>query len=182
MIEALAGEDARETTREMFRTKLREGLLDDKEIELDVADSSNPLQMLDIPGQPGGNVGMMNLSDMFGKAFSGRTKRRRMKVAESYEVLLAEEADKLVDQESVTRDALAAVEANGIVFLDEIDKVCARADARGADVSREGVQRDLLPLIEGTTVSTKHGAGQDRSYPVHRVRRFSYRETVGSSA
>lgn len=157
VIEALAGEDAREATREMFRKKLREGLLDDKEIELDVADTTNPLQMLDIPGQPGGNVGMMNLSDMFGKAFSGRTKRRRMRVADSYDVLLAEEADKLVDQETVTRDALAAVEANGIVFLDEIDKVCARSDARGADVSREGVQRDLLPLIEGTTVSTKHG-------------------------
>ena len=157
VIEALAGSDARDATREMFRKKLREGLLDDKEIELELADATNPMQMLDIPGAPGGNMGMMNLSDMFGKAFSGRTKRRRMKVSESYEILLAEEADKLVDQESVNRDALAAVEQNGIVFIDEIDKVCARADARGADVSREGVQRDLLPLIEGTTVSTKHG-------------------------
>ena len=157
VIEALAGTDARDQTRDMFRKKLRDGILDDKEIELDLADTSNPMQMFDIPGQPGANMGMMNLGDMFGKAFSGRTQRRKMKVSESYAVLIAEEADKLVDQEGVTRDAIAAVEESGIVFLDEIDKVCARADARGADVSREGVQRDLLPLIEGTTVSTKHG-------------------------
>jgi ATP-dependent HslUV protease ATP-binding subunit HslU len=157
VIEALAGEDAREQTREMFRKKLRDGLLDDKEIELDVADTTNPMQMFDMPGQPGMNMGMMNLGDMFGKAFSGRTTRRKMKVKDSYELLITEEADKLVDQETVTQLAVKAVEDNGIVFLDEIDKVCARADARGADVSREGVQRDLLPLIEGTTVSTKHG-------------------------
>jgi len=157
VIEALAGTDARDQTREMFRKKLRDGMLDDKEIELEVADSSNPMQMFDIPGQPGNNIGMMNLGDIFGKAFSGRTTRRKMKVSESYEVLIAEEADKLVDQDTVTREAIKAVEENGIVFLDEIDKVCARAENRGADVSREGVQRDLLPLIEGTTVSTKHG-------------------------
>ncbi len=157
VIEALAGSDAREQTREMFRKKLREGLLDDKEIELDVADTSNPMQMFDIPGQPGSNMGMMNLGDIFGKAFSGRTKRRRVKVVDSYALLVEEEADKLLDQETVTQAAIRAVEDNGIVFLDEIDKVCARSDARGADVSREGVQRDLLPLIEGTTVSTKHG-------------------------
>ena len=157
VIEALAGRDAREQTREMFRKKLRDGQLDDKEIELDIADTSNPMQMFDIPGQPGSNMGMMNLGDIFGKAFSGRTVRRRMKVSDSYELLIAEEADKLVDQETVTREAIKAVEENGIVFLDEIDKVCARAETRGADVSREGVQRDLLPLIEGTTVSTKHG-------------------------
>ena len=157
VIEALAGEAAREQTREMFRKKLRDGLLDDKEIELDVADTTNPMQMFDMPGQPGMNMGMMNLGDMFGKAFSGRTTRRKMKVKDSYELLITEEADKLVDQETVTQLAVKAVEDNGIVFLDEIDKVCARADARGADVSREGVQRDLLPLIEGTTVSTKHG-------------------------
>ena len=157
VIEALAGKDAREQTREMFRKKLRDGILDDKEIELDVADTSNPMQMFDIPGQPGSNMGMMNLGDIFGKAFSGRTTRRKMKVSESYELLIAEEADKLVDQETVNREAIKAVEENGIVFLDEIDKVCARAETRGADVSREGVQRDLLPLIEGTTVSTKHG-------------------------
>lgn len=157
VLDALTGTDSREQTRELFRKKLRDGTLDDKEIELDVADTSNPMQMMDIPGQPGGNMGMMNLGDIFGKAFSGRTQRRKMSVSESYKVLIDEEADKLVDQETVTREAVAAVEENGIVFLDEIDKVCARADARGADVSREGVQRDLLPLIEGTTVSTKHG-------------------------
>ncbi|MCB1367835.1 MAG: ATP-dependent protease ATPase subunit HslU [Rhodobacteraceae bacterium] len=157
VIDALAGSDAREQTREMFRKKLRDGLLDDKMIELDVADTSNPMQMFDIPGQPGGGMGMMNLGDLFGKAFSGRTQRRKLSVADSYNLLISEEADKLVDQDSVTREAVKAVEESGIVFLDEIDKVCARADARGADVSREGVQRDLLPLIEGTTVSTKHG-------------------------
>ena len=158
VIEALAGKDAREQTRDMFRKKLRDGLLDDKEIELDIADApSNPMQMFDIPGQPGANMGMMNLGDIFGKAMGGQSTRRKIKVSESYDLLLAEEADKLVDQETVTREAISAVEDNGIVFLDEIDKVCARADARGADMSREGVQRDLLPLIEGTTVSTKHG-------------------------
>jgi len=157
VIDALAGTDAREATREMFRKKLREGLLDDKIIEIDIADSSNPMQMMDIPGQPGMGMGMMNLGDMFGKAFSDRTQRKKLTVANSYELLITEEADKLVDQDIVIREAILAVEENGIVFLDEIDKVCARSDARGADVSREGVQRDLLPLIEGTTVSTKHG-------------------------
>ncbi|MDQ7080851.1 MAG: ATP-dependent protease ATPase subunit HslU [Paracoccaceae bacterium] len=157
VIDALAGADARESTREMFRKKLREGLLDDKMIEIEVADTSNPMQMLDLPGQPGMGMGMLNLGDLFGKAFGGRTQRKRLSVADSYDLLINEEADKLVDQEVVTREAVKAVEENGIVFLDEIDKVCARSDARGADVSREGVQRDLLPLIEGTTVSTKHG-------------------------
>ena len=158
VIDALAGEDAREQTREMFRKKLREGLLDDKEIELDLADNSNPLQMMDIPGQPGAGMGMMNLGDIFGSAMGGRTKRRRVKVADSYALLIAEEADKLLDEETINKKAVEAVEQNGIVFLDEIDKVCARSDARGADVSREGVQRDLLPLIEGTAVSTKYGS------------------------
>lgn len=158
VIEAIAGEDARDATREMFRTKLRSGSLDDTFIELEVADSSNPMSMLDMPGQPGSQVGMMNLGDMFGKALSGRKVRKRLTVAASYDVLLSEEADKLLDDETVTKAAIIAVEEGGIVFLDEIDKVCARSDARGADVSREGVQRDLLPLIEGTTVSTKHGA------------------------
>ncbi|AVO38776.1 ATP-dependent protease ATPase subunit HslU [Pukyongiella litopenaei] len=157
VIAAIAGDDAREATREMFRKKLKSGELDGTVIELDVADSSNPLSMMEIPGQPGSNMGMMNLGDIFGKAFGGRTVRRKMTVADSYEVLISEEADKLLDDETVTRTALEAVEQNGIVFLDEIDKVCARSDARGGDVSREGVQRDLLPLIEGTTVSTKHG-------------------------
>jgi len=157
VIEAIAGADAREGTRDLFRKKLHAGELDDTEIELEVADSSNPMQMMDIPGQPGSNMGMLNLGDMFGKAFGARTVKRKMRVADSYEVLISEEADKLLDDEAVTKAALESVEQNGIVFLDEIDKVCARADARGADVSREGVQRDLLPLIEGTTVSTKHG-------------------------
>ncbi len=158
VIEAIAGTDAREATREMFRKKLKDGLLDDTEIELEVADTSNPMGgMFDIPGQPGGQMGMMNLGDIFGKALGGRTVKKRMTVAESYEVLISDEADKLLDDETVNTAALKAVEQNGIVFLDEIDKVCARQEARGGDVSREGVQRDLLPLIEGTTVSTKHG-------------------------
>jgi len=157
VIEAIAGADARDATREVFRKKLRSGELDDTVIELEVADTSNPMSMLDLPGQPGSQMGMMNLGDIFGKAMGGRTSRKKMTVAASYDVLLGEEADKLLDDEIVTKAALTAVEQSGIVFLDEIDKVCARADARGADVSREGVQRDLLPLIEGTTVSTKHG-------------------------
>ena len=157
VIEAIAGADARDATREMFRKKLRSGELDDTIIELEVADTSNPMSMLDLPGQPGSQMGMMNLGDIFGKAMGGRTSRKKMTVAASYDVLLGEEADKLLDDEIVTKAAVTAVEQSGIVFLDEIDKVCARADARGADVSREGVQRDLLPLIEGTTVSTKHG-------------------------
>ena len=157
VIEAIAGADARDATREMFRKKLRSGELDDTIIELEFADTSNPMSMLDLPGQPGSQMGMMNLGDIFSKAMGGRTSRKKMTVAASYDVLLGEEADKLLDDEIVTKAAVTAVEQSGIVFLDEIDKVCARADARGADVSREGVQRDLLPLIEGTTVSTKHG-------------------------
>ncbi len=157
VIEAIAGPDARDATREMFRKKLRAGELADQEIELELADTSNPMSTFEIPGQPGASMGMMDLGAIFGKAFGGRTVRRKMRVADSYDVLIGEEADKLLDDEAVTRAALEAVEQNGIVFLDEIDKVCARTDARGADVSREGVQRDLLPLIEGTTVSTKHG-------------------------
>ncbi|MBR9762028.1 MAG: ATP-dependent protease ATPase subunit HslU [Rhodobacteraceae bacterium] len=155
VIEAIAGTDAREGTREMFRKKLRDGMLDDTVITLEVTDTSNPLGAMEIPGQP--NMGMMNLGDIFGKAFGGRKVTKRLSVSESYELLIGEEADKLLDDETVTRTALTSVEENGIVFLDEIDKVCARQEARGGDVSREGVQRDLLPLIEGTTVSTKHG-------------------------
>jgi len=158
VISAVAGTDARDATREMFRKKLKSGELDDTVIDLEVADNSNPLGGFEIPGQPGGGMGgMMNLGDMFGKAMGGRTVKKRMTVSQSYEVLLADEADKLLDDETITKKALEAVEQNGIVFLDEIDKVCAKQEARGADVSREGVQRDLLPLIEGTTVSTKHG-------------------------
>jgi ATP-dependent HslUV protease ATP-binding subunit HslU len=157
VIEAIAGSDARSATREMFRKKLRAGELDDQEIELDVADTSTPTPMLDIPGQPGSQMGMMNIGDLFGKAFGQRMVKRKIKVADSHDLLVGEEADKLLDDDSVTRAAIEAVQENGIVFLDEIDKVCARSDARGGDVSREGVQRDLLPLIEGTVVSTKYG-------------------------
>ena len=157
VIAALAGENAREGTREMFRRKLLSGELDNTEIEIEVTDSSNPMGgMFDLPGQPGGGQ-MLNIGEIFGKALGGRTVRKKVTVAESHDLLIAEEADKLLDDESVKTLALEAVEQNGIVFLDEIDKVCARTDARGGDVSREGVQRDLLPLIEGTTVSTKHG-------------------------
>ena len=156
VIDAIAGPDARAGTRDMFRKKLQDGQLDDTMIELEVADTTNPFAAMEIPGQPQGG-GMMNIGDIFGKAMGGRTTKKRLSVADSYEVLIGEEADKLLDDETVTRAAIEAVESNGIVFLDEIDKVCARSDARGGDVSREGVQRDLLPLIEGTTVSTKHG-------------------------
>ncbi|MEL6594786.1 MAG: ATP-dependent protease ATPase subunit HslU [Pseudomonadota bacterium] len=157
VIEAIAGTEARENTRDMFRKKLKSGELDDTVIELEVAESTSP-PMFEIPGQPGAGMGgMMNLGDMLGKAFGGRTVKRKLTVAESYDTLISEEADKLLDDETVNAAALEAVAQNGIVFLDEIDKVCARSDARGGDVSREGVQRDLLPLIEGTTVSTKYG-------------------------
>jgi ATP-dependent HslUV protease ATP-binding subunit HslU len=158
VIDALAGENAREETRQKFRKMLREGQLADKQIEIETADAGGGMPTFEIPGMPGAQVGMMNLNDMFGKAFGGKTKLRTMSVAESYDVLLAEEADKLLDEDRVVRQAIESVEQNGIVFLDEIDKICARSDRHGADVSREGVQRDLLPLIEGTTVSTKHGA------------------------
>ena len=159
VLDALVGENSSEATRQSFRTKLRAGELDAKEIEIDVTDTGPMgLPTFDVPGMPGAQMGMINLSEVLGKAFGGqRTKRRRMTVAESYEVLLAEESDKLLDEELVVRSAIEAVEQNGIVFIDEIDKVSARTDRVGADVSREGVQRDLLPLIEGTTVSTKYG-------------------------
>ncbi|CAO3399218.1 ATP-dependent protease ATPase subunit HslU [Azospirillum sp. 11R-A] len=159
VLDALCGDSASAETRAKFRKMLREGTLNDKEIEIQVADTGAPAGMptFDIPGVPGGQMGMLNLNDMFGKMMGGRTKTRRMTVAESHTVLMAEESDKLLDQEKVVAEAIRAVEQNGIVFLDEIDKISARSDARGADVSREGVQRDLLPLIEGTTVSTKHG-------------------------
>ncbi|MDN5567435.1 MAG: ATP-dependent protease ATPase subunit HslU [Paracoccus sp. (in: a-proteobacteria)] len=158
VVEALAGKDAREGTRQMFRDKLKNGQLDDTEIELELQDNSNPLGGMEVPGQPGSQMGgMMDLSSLM-KAFGGRRVRRKVTVAESYDLLIAEEADKLLDDEVVKAAALESVQENGIVFIDEIDKVCAKTEARGGDVSREGVQRDLLPLIEGTTVSTKHGA------------------------
>jgi len=155
VIEALAGKDARDQTREMFRGKLKRGELDATIIDLDLAEPSPSLPAMG--GMPGMEQQMQGLQDLFGKAFGGRKVRRRLTVAESYNLLLGEEADKLLDDEAVTKAALAAVQDSGIVFIDEIDKVCARSDTRGADVSREGVQRDLLPLIEGTTVSTKYG-------------------------
>ncbi|MDZ4381049.1 MAG: ATP-dependent protease ATPase subunit HslU [Parvibaculum sp.] len=158
VLDALVGQNASEGTRDSFRKKLRDGELDEKEIEVEVQDAGGGMPSFDIPGMPGGQVGMINLGDIMGKAFGARTKTRRMQVRESYEVLIAEESDKLLDQEQVTQDAIRAVEQNGIVFLDEVDKICARAERQGGDVSREGVQRDLLPLIEGTTVATKHGA------------------------
>jgi len=157
VIDALVGEHASAETRQKFRKQLREGSLNGREIELQVADSGG-MPTFEIPGMPGAQVGMVNLGDMFGKAFGGRTKPRKMTVEDSYTLLLAEESDKLLDQDTVVKQAVAAVEDNGIVFLDEIDKICARSgEWKGGDVSREGVQRDLLPLIEGTTVNTKYG-------------------------
>jgi ATP-dependent HslUV protease ATP-binding subunit HslU len=160
VLDALVGQNAGADTRQKFRKMLREGQLDDKEIEVQVQDNAGMnLPTFDVPGMPGAQMGMLNLGDIFGKAFGNRTKPRRMTVKESHTVLMAEESDKLLDQEKVTKEAISAVEQNGIVFIDEIDKICARSEQRiGADVSREGVQRDLLPLIEGTTVATKHGA------------------------
>ncbi|MHA1164061.1 MAG: ATP-dependent protease ATPase subunit HslU [Alphaproteobacteria bacterium] len=158
VLDALVGENAQAATRESFRKKLREGDLDDKEIEVQVADTGGGMPTLDIPGMPGGQMGMINIGDIMGKAFGGqRTKPRRINVKDSYDILTAEESDKLLDDDMIVQEAISVVENNGIVFLDEIDKICARSERTGGDVSREGVQRDLLPLIEGTTVSTKYG-------------------------
>ena len=158
LLDALVGENARDETRITFRRRLRNGELDDKEVEVQVADTAGlQLPTMDIPGMPGSQMGVMNLNEMFGKAFGGRTKTRRLSVDQALELLINEESDKLLDQEMVTNEAIATVEQNGIVFLDEIDKITARSERIGADVSREGVQRDLLPLIEGTVVATKHG-------------------------
>jgi len=156
VLTALVG-NAGASTRDSFRKKLRAGELNDKEIEIEVRDTGG-MPSLEIPGMPGAQIGMINIGDIFGKALGGRTKSRRMTVGASHGLLVAEEADKLLDNESVIQDAIDNVQNNGIVFLDEIDKICARSEVRGgADVSREGVQRDLLPLLEGTTVATKHG-------------------------
>ncbi len=157
VLEALVGANASEATRESFRKKLRGNELNTKEIEIQVADTGVP--SFDIPGMPGGSASVINLTDMMGKAFGGRSKTRRVTVEQAHELLMAEESDKLLDQEKIIAEAIFSVENNGIVFLDEIDKICAR-EGRAGDVSREGVQRDLLPLIEGTTVSTKHGPVQ----------------------
>jgi ATP-dependent HslUV protease ATP-binding subunit HslU len=159
VLDALLGKGGGSTeTRAKFRKMLREGSLNEREIEIEVTDASAPvLPSFEIPSMPGASMGMVNLGDLFGKAFGGRAKTRRLRVDESYILLMAEESDKLLDQERVTAEAIRAVEQHGIVFLDEIDKICSRGDHRGAEVSREGVQRDLLPLIEGASVATKHG-------------------------
>jgi len=154
VLNALVGPAASPATRESFRKRLREGELDDKEIEIELTDTSGGMPQFEMPG--GGSVGVMNIGEMLGKAFGGKTKTRRVTVRDSHELLVNEESDKLLDTEEVTREAIAAVENDGIVFLDEIDKI-AREGTYGGGVSREGVQRDLLPLIEGTTVATKHG-------------------------
>jgi ATP-dependent HslUV protease ATP-binding subunit HslU len=156
VVDALVGPNASTSTKEAFRKKLRAGELNDKEIEIEVQASGGGMPLFEIPGMPGAQMGAINIGDIFGK-LGGRTKTRRVTVDESHEILIAEESDKLLDQEQLVQDAIKSVEQNGIVFLDEIDKITARDSRVGGDVSREGVQRDLLPLIEGTTVSTKHG-------------------------
>ncbi|MDG1126179.1 MAG: ATP-dependent protease ATPase subunit HslU [Hellea sp.] len=155
IIDALVGEGGREATRDKFRQKLLKGELNETEVELELTDNSSPFQGFDIPGQPGASMGMMNLSSLLGKA--KRTKSVKMKIGDAHGPLVSEEADKLIDEDSIRREAVDLTEQDGIVFLDEIDKITTRSNARGGDVSREGVQRDLLPLIEGTTVSTKYG-------------------------
>mgnify|MGYP001212030604 CR=1 FL=1 len=156
VLDALVGPAASPATRDAFRRKLRANELDDKEIEVEVS-AAPQMPSFDVPGMPGASVGVMNLNDMMSKLMGGQKKTRRITVKDSYELLISEESDKLLDQDQLVAEAIEAVENNGIVFLDEIDKICAREGRMGGDVSREGVQRDLLPLIEGTTVSTKHG-------------------------
>ncbi len=158
VLDALVGNKASVATRESFRKRLRNGDLDNNEIEIEVQDTSSGLQSFEIPGMPGGNVGMVNLGDILGKSMGGKKgKKKKMTVKESHGILVAQESDKMIEEDKIIKEAKKATEENGIVFLDEIDKVSARSDRVGGDVSREGVQRDLLPLIEGTTVSTKHG-------------------------
>jgi len=157
VLDALVGPGSSPATRESFRKRLRAGELNDKEIEIEVQSGSSGMPLFDIPGMPGAQMGAINIGDIFGKLGGGRTKTRRVNVLESHDILVNEESDKLLDTEQLTQEAIRAVEQNGIVFLDEIDKIAGREGLRGADVSREGVQRDLLPLIEGTTVATKHG-------------------------
>ena len=158
ILDALVGQQASEPTRQAFRQKLRNGELGDKPVELELSEAGGGLPSFEIPGMPGSQLGMINLNEMLGKALGqNRTRRQRTTVADAWKPLITEESDKLVDQEQLVRDAIESVEQNGIVFLDEIDKICGRSDRGIGEVSREGVQRDLLPLIEGTTVSTKHG-------------------------
>ena len=158
VLDALVGASASPTTRDSFRKKLRHGELDDKEIDIEIAQTASSLPMFELPNMPGAAIGAISLGDIFGKSFGKSTKPRRTTVRDAYEPLIAEESEKLMDQEQIVGEAIREVENNGIVFLDEIDKICAREGRGGADVSREGVQRDLLPLIEGTTVATKHGS------------------------
>jgi ATP-dependent HslUV protease ATP-binding subunit HslU len=158
VLDALVGANASASTKEAFRKKLRAAELNDKEIEIEVQTGGGGLPLFDIPGMPGAQMGAISIGDIFGKLGGGRTKTRRVTVADSYDILVNEESDKLLDIEQLTQEAIKTVENNGIVFLDEIDKICARDGRVGGDVSREGVQRDLLPLIEGTTVATKHGS------------------------
>jgi len=157
VLDALVGKSASPTTRDNFRKRLRAGELDDKEIEIELRDAGGGMPQFEIPGVPGASVGVMNIGEMLGKALGNRTKTRRVTVRNSHDLLVNEESDKLLDNEELIQEAIASVENDGIVFLDEIDKICAREGRYGADVSREGVQRDLLPLIEGTTIATKHG-------------------------
>ena len=158
VLDALVGKNAGKETRQKFRVRLREGELADKEIDIEVSESAGSgMPTFEIPGMPGAQMGMLNIGDMLGKAMGDQKKPKRMSVSESYEVLMEEESDRLLDQDKVVRIALENAANNGIVFIDEIDKICVRSDRMGGDVSREGVQRDLLPLIEGTQVATKHG-------------------------
>ena len=157
VLDAMVGNKASVATRESFRKRLRDGDLDDNEIEIAISDSGSQMPSFEIPGMPGANVGMINISDMLGKSMGNKPKKKKMSVKESHEILINEESDKLIEQDKIIKSAKNTTENNGIVFLDEIDKISARTDRVGGDVSREGVQRDLLPLIEGTTVSTKYG-------------------------
>jgi len=157
VLDALVGQKASVATRESFRKRLRDGDLDDNEIEVAISESNNNSQSFEIPGMPGANIGMINIGEMLGKSMGSKAKKKKMSVKESHEILINEEADKLIEQDKIISSAKDSTENNGIVFLDEIDKISARTDRVGGDVSREGVQRDLLPLIEGTTVNTKYG-------------------------
>ena len=157
VLNSLVGNKASVATKESFRKRLRDGDLDNNEIEIEVSDNPSNMQSFEIPGMPGGNVGMINISEILGKATGQKAKKKKMTVKESHDILIAQESDKMIEQDKIISEAKKSTEDNGIVFLDEIDKISARGDSTGGDVSREGVQRDLLPLIEGTVVNTKHG-------------------------
>ncbi len=182
VIDALVGIHATPATRDMFRKRLRAGELDEKEIEIQVADTGMGMPSFEIPGMPGSQVGMINLSDMLGKALGQRSKPRRVNVGDSFGILMAEESDKLIDNDQIVQDAIKNVENNGIVFLDEIDKICARSERIGADVSREGVQRDLAAADRGHHRRHQIRAGEDRPRAVHRLRGLPHREALRPSA